>query len=558
MITTKQYPSFAGVFKLFKQLVPVTDGVKKSTAAFAFVSLFVCGLAQAQMNVSVEGNGLDIRPLQVDTPLYATGVRADFSFSKDNPHMVTEVSSFLAAQYYAAIAIPPGNEIRTDYKLTRVKADATGILYIGVANPSYSLSGWERVPGTFKTRSKTYYRYRFNYNSPNTWVTLPNASSATGGLPVVVYGEKSHIKFNNPLPIPGTVVETVAKVGSRATISNVSMEIMPNGDYIANFSSTGGSPTYRSRDKGVSWTLVSRTPFKMSFQSIFENNGKLYVLGRSRSDENAPVPEETAVIYQSSNGGASWVGPVYLPFEIAGGVGRDSAPARMVKVGGRLYRAAQIKTDGVYGAGIISISAAADLLNPSNWSATNSIAVPKSTWISSRGTFLKTMDEGDTLVTREGRVMNISKTASSPGGTGVDGAAKITYINRSLARFDPARDFINLPGGGSKFSIRYDSVSDKYWALTSTGLNRSRLDLFSSTDLKNFVFEKTILSGKSNYFHGHNYPYMHIEGNDIVFVLRHGFESEAGQAERWHDATHMTFHRIRNFRSAVAATAYNR
>ncbi len=44
--------------------------------------------------------------------------------------------------------------------------------------------------------------------------------------------------------------------------------------------------------------------------------------------------------------------------------------------------------------------------------------------------------------------------------------------------------------------------------------NRSELHLFSSTDLKRFTFERKILEGRSDYFDGHNYPFMQIDGDD--------------------------------------------
>ena len=63
------------------------------------------------------------------------------------------------------------------------------------------------------------------------------------------------------------------------------------------------------------------------------------------------------------------------------------------------------------------------------------------------------------------------------------------------------------------------------------------------------MFERKVLVGRSDYFDGPNYPFMHIDGDDIVFVLRHAHENERGQAQRWHDANHMTFHAIRDFRA---------
>ena len=42
------------------------------------------------------------------------------------------------------------------------------------------------------------------------------------------------------------------------------------------------------------------------------------------------------------------------------------------------------------------------------------------------------------------------------------------------ATFDPAKDFIDFPGGGKKFTIRYDPVSKKYWRWRTTSRRSSR------------------------------------------------------------------------------------
>ena len=101
-----------------------------------------------------------------------------------------------------------------------------------------------------------------------------------------------------------------------------------------------------------------------------------------------------------------------------------------------------------------------------------------------------------------------------------------------------------------KFSMLYDKKSDKYWALTNMpgGDPRHTLTLHSSTNLKSWTFEREVLRGPSSKFHGFNYPDMHIDGDDIVFVSRTAWEDASGQPPRWHDGNMFTFHRIPAFR----------
>ncbi|MEJ6578510.1 MAG: hypothetical protein QNL33_01370 [Akkermansiaceae bacterium] len=80
------------------------------------------------------------------------------------------------------------------------------------------------------------------------------------------------------------------------------------------------------------------------------------------------------------------------------------------------------------------------------------------------------------------------------------------------------------------------------------GIGIRPLKSFSSSDLKKFTFERKILEGRSDHFDGHNYPFMQIDEDDLIFVLRHAHGNERGQPQRWHDANHLTFHRSKTFR----------
>jgi hypothetical protein len=109
-----------------------------------------------------------------------------------------------------------------------------------------------------------------------------------------------------------------------------------------------------------------------------------------------------------------------------------------------------------------------------------------------------------------------------------------------------------LPGSTSKYTVRYDPVSDRYWALTSGGINRGELNLYSarSVDGKvgDFEFELKVLEGHSTSYHGFNYPFLQFDGDDIVFTLRTAWDHHRGTSDRWHDADLFSFHRVPNFR----------
>jgi hypothetical protein len=109
-----------------------------------------------------------------------------------------------------------------------------------------------------------------------------------------------------------------------------------------------------------------------------------------------------------------------------------------------------------------------------------------------------------------------------------------------------------LPGNeNGKCTARYDPVSERYWALTS-GPNRITLDLYSASSenghIGDFELVATALQGHSH-TQGFNYPFVQIDGDDLVFVLRTAWDTHRGTARRWHDGNLFTFHRLRNFRS---------
>ena len=77
------------------------------------------------------------------------------------------------------------------------------------------------------------------------------------------------------------------------------------------------------------------------------------------------------------------------------------------------------------------------------------------------------------------------------------------------ATFDPAHDFVRMPGASSKkFTIRKDSVTNKYWSLVNwiqakdlpqleeskrPDKIRNTLALASSPDLKDWTVERIVL-----------------------------------------------------------------
>ena len=129
-------------------------------------------------------------------------------------------------------------------------------------------------------------------------------------------------------------------------------------------------------------------------------------------------------------------------------------------------------------------------------------------------------------------------------------------------RFAPTTGFIDFPGGCKKFTIRYDNQTKRYWSLTNwihptdRGGNpertRNTLALISSENLRDWSVNRIVLRHPDVKKTGFQYADWHVEGADMIAVLRTAFDDGLGGAHNCHDANYLTFQRIKDFRTARA------
>lgn len=133
------------------------------------------------------------------------------------------------------------------------------------------------------------------------------------------------------------------------------------------------------------------------------------------------------------------------------------------------------------------------------------------------------------------------------------------------ARFDPQRGFIDFPGGGRKFRIRFERQSRRYWALSNYVPARHRsgnpegvrntLALLSSPEPQKWEVRSVILYHPDTQTHGFQCADWLTEGNYLIVVARTAYDDEAGGAHNQHDANFVTFHRVGNFRRLIMKDA---
>ena len=154
--------------------------------------------------------------------------------------------------------------------------------------------------------------------------------------------------------------------------------------------------------------------------------------------------------------------------------------------------------------------------------------------------------EGTLTVAPDGKLYNIMRfgkyaTALVYAVNTEDHDAPLTYAR-----------CMNFPANYSKFMIKYDEVSKKYYSVATRLYDREKagarnlLSLMSSADLETWdvVTDLYDLRDEDHKKVGLQYVDFFFEGDDILYLCR----TAINNANNFHDANYSTVHRIKNFR----------
>ena len=374
---------------------------------------------------------------------------------------------------------------------------------------------------------------------------------------------------NKPAKVPGSIVAYSA-AAEKKFIGSPSIAILGNGDFVASHDQFGPGSTehvravsriYRSTTKGKKWEQIAELNGAF-WSKLFVHKNVLYFMGTDKHHGNT-------VIRKSIDGGYTWTEPKDKGSGLILAGEFHCAPMPVIEAKGRLWRTMESAYGPIrewgkrYGAMMLSIPVDADLLNADNWTSTAPLLYDP-TYLA--GNF-KGWLEGNAVLSPQRDILDILRVDDQ---TSLDEKAAIVRISEDgkTAKFDPASGFIKFPGGSKKFTIRFDSLSKRYWTLSNIipkalkelnkGKNpaslRNNLVLMSSSDLNNWQPHEIILSHPDPDKHAFQYIDWLFEGNNIIFLSRTAFDDAAGGAERGHDANFLTFHRIKNFRKKAAKT----
>lgn len=371
---------------------------------------------------------------------------------------------------------------------------------------------------------------------------------------------------NRPAKVPGSIV-AYSPAADKKYIGSPSIAVLANGDFVASHDQFGPGSTehvraisriYRSTDKGKKWTQIAEINGAF-WSKLFVHRDVLYFMGTDKHHGNT-------LIRKSIDGGSTWTEPKDKNSGLILAGEFHCAPMPVIEAKGRLWRTMESAYGPIrewgkrYGAMMLSIPVDADLLNADNWTSTVPLLYD-STYLA--GNFTGWL-EGNAVLSPKGDILDILRVDDKKS---LEEKAAIVHISEDgkTGSFDPSSGFVKFPGGSKKFTIRFDSLSQRYWTLSniipealkqvSKGKNpaslRNNLVLMSSPDLINWQPHDIILSHPDPVKHAFQYVDWLFEGRNIIFLSRTAFDDAAGGAVRGHDANFLTFHRIKNFRKKV-------
>lgn len=437
---------------------------------------------------------------------------------------------------------------------TAVRAEQRCELLVGVCNTIPDSTRWHFTGETFLVGKTRYKLFSANYDTPKSWYPLP--PGGRHGASTMLFGKK--LRVAETATPPGVVVAQNVNF-HKSHITNPNITILPDGSYLATCSGSTparGAVSYRSTDRGVRWERISSGSYPINFYSLFVHDRALYMMGTSAKEGNV-------IICRSTDNGRTWTSPdegILLQ-------GRyHSAPVPLIEHAGRIWRAMETNTPKEpRRAFVLSAPIGSDLLQAASWTASEALA-SNPRWITrsdERG--FRQWIEGNIVVTPDGGLANLLRVDEHLYGRS---AALIHIRNARRLDFDPKKDILEMPGGGKKFTVRYDSLSGRYWSLTSTvlepfrtmrhggiyaegihcGLIRNTLALISSADLRQWRIERIVMQSDNPFFDGFQYADWCFEREDIIAVVRTAMEEPRGLPVRQHDANYLLFKRIERFR----------
>ena len=373
-------------------------------------------------------------------------------------------------------------------------------------------------------------------------------------------GKKSRVRLARTGEAVGTVVnylhpEDPAFSFSGRALCSPSLLRCPDGSLLASMDVYKGeapqnlSFIFRSEDDGKTWHYLTDL-FPCFWGKLFLHKGAVYMLAASTEYGDL-------LIGRSDDGGKTFSAPTVL---LRGSChhswpGIHKNPQNVMRYKGRIYETLEwgCWANGVNHAPMVmSCDENADLLDPASWHFTDPVPYNPN-WPGTAKGYSHGNIEGTLVVFPDGKLYNVMR-------YGI-GEAQPSYgliLAYKVNTDDPDAPLeyshaIKLPGNHSKFMIKQDPVTGKYYTIISRLLShetryaRNLLSLMVSEDAENWTLLTDLIDRRHEdpQMTGFQYVDFEIEGDDILYLCR----TALNQPANYHDANYSTFHRVKNFRA---------
>ena len=308
---------------------------------------------------------------------------------------------------------------------------------------------------------------------------------------------------------------------------------------------------FRSDDDGKTWYHIAEL-YPAFWGKMFVHKGDVYMLACSTEYGDL-------LIGKSTDGGHTWSEPTTLlrgdrSNLYTNGVHKNPQP--VVEFAGRLWNTIEWNKSpkGFHAPMVASVPVDADLLDSDSWAFSEPIDFDEN-WPGVESVKIHDGNMEGSLVIIDGELYSIMRWGINPVSTPAYGLVLGFKVNTE----DPEAPLeywraIEFPGNRSKFTIKFDEVTKKYYSICTRLTNpylscRNLLTLMVSDDAVHWSVLKDIY----DYRHMHpqkagfQYVDFEIEGDDIIFLCRTGLNEPHG----FHDTNYQTFDRIENFRKLV-------
>ena len=353
--------------------------------------------------------------------------------------------------------------------------------------------------------------------------------------------------------VPGVVID-YSPASSGKYIGCPTIAILPNGRYVAAHSFFGPRTTHNetwvfgSGDRGETWAKLGEVQGQF-WSNLFVHRGALYIMGPSRQ-------WGSVVIRRSDDDGRTWTEPTDKDHGLLLDDGRyHSSTVPMAIHNGRIWRAMEGEDSypnrgrdvHPYCAFAMSAPVDADLLKAVNWTRTNYQKFDSSRVGKRPGQGSGGWREGNIVVTPDGGLVDFLRIDDA----GVDKAdlLPVSAHDHRITIDDVRWGLIDFPGGRTKFTIRFDPTSKRYWSLVNKQADppaaRNVLALVSSADLRHWAVNTIVLRHRDPRHHAWQYVDWAFDGDDLVAASRTAY----GDSHNFHDANYLTFHRVARFRA---------